>query len=309
MDPIAHIKPTKDSTLAMLLAAQRRGWPLHYMEAGDLRLEGGRTWARSRILEVFDDPDRWYALGPEEDRPLDGLDLLLMRKDPPFDLEYLYLTHLLECAESRGLAVFNAPAALRDANEKLFALRWPDLTPPSLVSRDLSRIKAFLAEQGEMVLKPLDAMGGASVFRIAAGDPNLRVIWETLTDHGRRFVLAQRFIPEVTSEGDRRILLIDGQPVPYALARIPPAGEIRANLAVGGSGQGVELNERELAIAARVGPELRQRGVVFAGIDVIGGWLTEVNVTSPTCIRELDRIYGLDIAGDLLDRIEHRLNQ
>ncbi len=307
MDPIDHIKPFKDSTLAMMLAARRRGWELHYMEGRDLRLEAGRTWARTRTLEVFDDADRWFLPGPEEDLPLDRLDLVLMRKDPPFDLEYLYLTHLLESAEGRGLAVFNPPAALRDANEKLFALRWPELTPPNLVTCDLTRIKAFLSQQGDIVLKPLDAMGGASVFRITASDPNLTVIWETLTQHGRRLVLAQRFLPEVLEGGDRRILLIDGEPVPYALARMPPPGEIRANLAVGGRGHGVELSDRDLAIAERIGPELRRRGIVFAGIDVIGGYLTEVNVTSPTCIRELDRAYGLDIAGRLLDCIERRL--
>jgi glutathione synthase len=307
MDPIATIKPYKDSTLAMLLAAQARGWPLWYMELGDLYLAGDRCHARMRPLRVRDDPDDWFTLGATRDAPLDELPVVLMRKDPPVDMEYVHATQLLELAERRGCLVVNRPAALRDLNEKLATAWFPDCCVPTLVTRDMAQLADFVATQGDAIVKPLDAMGGASVFRVRGGDPNRNVIFETLTDQGRRYAMVQRFIPEI-SAGDKRILLLDGEPVPYALARIPRPGETRGNLAAGGTGRGIPLSDRDRWIAARVGPVLRERGVLFAGIDVIGDYLTEVNITSPTCIRELDAQFGLDIAGDLIGRIGERLD-
>lgn len=308
MDPIADIKPSKDSSLAMLLEAQRRGWSLAYMELGDLWLRDGQSWGRMRQLEVRDSASDWFSLGAESDQPLAELDLLLMRKDPPFDSEFLYATQLLELAERQGLLVVNRPQALRDCNEKLFASWFPELCPPSLVSSSSARLHGFIAEQRDVVLKPLDGMGGASIFRVRAGDPNSGVIIETLTAQGRRYALAQRFIPAI-EQGDKRILMIDGEPVPYVLARIPRPGDNRGNLAAGGSGRPQPLSEGDRRIAERVGPVLRERGIGFAGLDVIGDYLTEINVTSPTCIRELDRAYGINIAGDLLDVLEQRLEK
>ncbi len=306
MDPIGSIKSKKDSSFAMLLAAQAHGWSLHYMEPADLWLRDGRCHARWRPLTVRDDPLDWFALGEAEETPLAALDVVLMRQDPPFDTEYLYTTHLLSLAEAEGCLVVNRPRALRDANEKLATAWFPQCCAPSLVSRDQDRLRGFLAEQGDVILKPLDAMGGASIFRVRAGDPNTNVILETLTDHGRRLAMAQRFIAEIR-DGDKRILLIDGEPVPYALARVPAEGENRGNLAVGGRGVGVELSARDRWICAQVAPRLREEGLLFVGLDVIGDYLTEVNVTSPTCIRELDALYGLDIAGDLMAVIAARL--
>ncbi len=306
MDPIATIKPYKDSTLAMLLAAQARGWQLWYAELADLYLAGDRCHARLRALEVRDDRRDWFTLGAERDAPLDELAVVLMRKDPPVDMEYIHATQLLELAERRGSLVVNRPAALRDLNEKLATAWFPQCCVPTLVTRDMAQLGEFVAAQGDAIVKPLDAMGGASVFRVRADDPNRSVIFETLTDHGQRYAMVQRFIPEI-SAGDKRVLLIDGEPVPYALARIPQPGETRGNLAAGGRGVGVPLSERDRWIAAQVGPVLRERGVLFAGIDVIGEYLTEVNITSPTCIRELDAQFGLDIAGDFVKRIEGKL--
>ena len=305
MDPVATIKPYKDSTLAMLLAAQRRSWRLWYMELADLYLAGDRCHARMRTLEVRDDRHDWFTLGTERDAPLDELPVVLMRKDPPVDMEYIHATQLLELAERRGTLVVNRPAALRDLNEKLATAWFPQCCVPTLVTRSMRQLGEFVAAQGDAILKPLDAMGGASVFRVRADDPNRSVIFETLTAHGQRYAMVQRFIPEI-SAGDKRILLIDGVPVPYALARIPPPGETRGNLAAGGRGVGVPLSERDHWIATQVGPVLRERGVLFAGIDVIGDYLTEVNITSPTCIRELDDQFGLDIAGDLIERIAEK---
>lgn len=307
MDPIANIKRHKDSSFAMLLEGQRRGWPLWYMELPDLFLRAGRTWARMRPLRVLDDPDHWFELGESRTVPLDDLDVVLMRKDPPFDMEYVYATYLLEQAEARGTLVVNRPRALRDANEKLYTAWFSDWTPPTLVSRNAVDFKGFLAEHGDVILKPLGGMGGTSIFRIAAGDPNTNVIIETLTDHGSQYAMAQRFIPEIR-DGDKRILVIDGEPVPYVLARVPAAGETRGNLAAGGSGHGQPISGRDREIANAVAPRLREAGILFAGLDVIGDWLTEVNVTSPTCIRELDAQFGLNIAGILFDAIERKLN-
>ena len=308
MDPIATITIKKDTTFAMLLAAQARNWELHYFEQADLYARGNEAFGRSRRLRVQDDKHGWYAFHGECELPLAELDVILMRKDPPFDMEYIYTTYLLELAEIAGTLVVNKPRSLRDANEKLFALHFPHCCPPTLVSRDPARFKAFLGEQQDIVVKPLDGMGGASVFRLAQDDPNTNVILETLTAHGRRLSMAQRYVPEVTA-GDKRILLIDGDPVPYALARIPQAGETRANLAAGGRGEGIALNERDLWICAQVAPKLREMGLLFVGLDVIGDYLTEINVTSPTCARELDAQFGLDIGGELMTAIERQLRR
>ena len=308
MDPIATISVKKDTTLAMLLAAQARGWDLHYFEQADLYARGNQAFGRSRALTVKNDKQAWFAFDDERELALAELDVLLMRKDPPFDMEYIYTTYLLELAEAAGVLVVNKPASLRDANEKFFALHFPQCCPPTLVARDPARLKTFLNEHHDIVVKPLDGMGGASVFRLRQNDPNLNVILETLTGHGRRSTMAQRYIPEVTA-GDKRILLIDGEPVPYALARIPQAGETRANLAAGGRGEGVALGERDRWICAQVAPRLREMGLLFVGLDVIGEYLTEINVTSPTCARELDAQFGLDIGGDLMAAIEGRLRR
>ncbi len=305
MDPIGSIKIKKDSSFAMLLAAQRRGWELLYMEQGDLFLRDGRVYAHLRRLRVSDDARGWFELEAPHTEALEKLDIVLMRKDPPFDMEYIYTTQLLERAEAEGVLVVNKPASLRDCNEKLFTAWFPDCCAPTLVTRDQPQLREFLDEQGDIILKPLDGMGGASIFRVRAGDPNTGVILETLTAHGTRFAMAQRFIPEI-SAGDKRILMIDGEPVPYALARIPAQGELRGNLAAGGRGVGVELSARDRWICEQLGPALRARGLTFVGLDVIGDYLTEINVTSPTCIRELDAQYGLDIAGQLMDCLAAR---
>lgn len=302
MDPIQTIQVKKDTTFAMLLAAQARGWELYYLEQSDLYLKGDRSYGRARLLTVKQDSHQWFNFAGENELALDELDIILMRKDPPFDLEYIYSTYILEAAERRGTLVVNRCQSLRDANEKVFALHFAHCCPPTLVTRDAARIGTFLQEHGDIVVKPLDGMGGTSVFRLRPDDPNRNVILETLTERGRRQIMAQRYIPAVT-EGDKRILLIDGEPIPYALARIPAAGETRANLAAGGKGVGVPLSERDRWICSQVGPVLRQKGLYFVGLDVIGDYLTEVNVTSPTCARELDAQFGLDIGGQLMDAL------
>ncbi len=307
MDPIGSINYKKDSTLAMLLAAQQQGWELYYMEQADLFLATAEARALMRPLQVQADPDCWYSLGQTEPRPLAELDVILMRKDPPFDMDYIYTTYLLELAETAGTLVVNRPQSLRDANEKLFTALFPQCTPPTLVSSRAELIRDFLAEHGDIILKPLDSMGGTSIFRVQQGDVNTGVIIETLTHHGRRQIMAQRYIPEI-SEGDKRILLIDGDPIPYALARIPAQGETRANLAAGGRGVGIPLTDRDRWICEQVAPVLRAKGLLFVGLDVIGDYLTEINVTSPTCIRELDEQFNLNIAGRLLERISLTLN-
>ncbi|MDZ7661847.1 glutathione synthase [Thiohalophilus sp.] len=307
MDPIGSINYKKDSTLAMLLAAARRGWQLQYMEQPDLYLDGSRPRARSRALQVYADPDHWYELGPAQEQSLDALDVILMRKDPPFDLDYLYSTHILELAEAGGALVVNKPQSLRDANEKLFTTWFPDCMPPTRVSSQPARIREFLNRHEDIIVKPLDSMGGSMVFRLQREGLNTGVILETMTQHGKRLIMAQRFVPEIR-EGDKRILLIDGEPVPYALARIPAAGETRANLAAGGRGSGVPLSERDYQICEQVAPVLRDKGLLFVGLDVIGDYLTEINVTSPTCIRELDELYQLNIADQLMQSIEQHLS-
>jgi len=303
MDPIGSIRIAKDSTFAMLLEAQRRGHRLHYVLPGGLGMAGGRAVARLAPLEVRDDPAGWYELGPASQRPLGEGDLVLMRKDPPVDADYLHDTQILSVAQRQGALVVNDPQGLRDMNEKLAALEFPQCCPPTVVSRDPATLKAFVAEHGDVVLKTLDGMGGRSVFRASTGDPNLNVILETLTAGGRHLAMAQRYLPEIV-EGDKRILLIDGVPVDYCLARIPQGDEFRGNLAAGGRGEGRPLTGRDRWIASQVGPALRARGMRFVGLDVIGDWLTEINVTSPTCIRELDAQFGLNIAGLLFDALE-----
>ncbi len=308
MDPIGSITIKKDSTFAMLLAAQARGWSLRYIELNDLFVRDGITYARNREISVREDPKDWYTLGDEETVPLHSLDVVLMRKDPPFDMEYVYATYMLERAEEAGLLVVNKPQSLRDANEKMFTAWFPQCCPPTLVSRDSARLKEFLSEQKDIVIKPLDGMGGASIFRLGRGEPNVNVIFETLTRRGTRFAMAQRFIAEI-SKGDKRILLIDGEPVPHGLARVPAEGDLRGNLAAGAKGVGADLSQRDKWICAQVGPELKRRGLLFVGLDVIGEFLTEINVTSPTCIRELDALYGLDIAGKLMNLIERKVTE
>ncbi len=303
MDPLGSINVKKDSTFAMMLAAQRRGHGVWYMEVGDLFLVDGRAMARMRSVEVTDNASDWYRISSEETRPLATLDAVLMRKDPPFDMEYVFTTYLLEQAQQAGCLVINDPRSLRDANEKVFTVQFPQCTPATLVTRRAADIRAFQSEHGDIILKPLDSMGGASVFLVRPGDPNLSVIIEGLTARGTRFCMAQRYIPEIR-DGDKRILLIEGEPVPYCLARIPAPGETRGNLAAGASSEGRPLTKRDRWIADQVGPELRKRGILFAGLDVIGEYLTEINVTSPTCIRELDAQFGIDIAGTLIERIE-----
>jgi glutathione synthase len=303
MDPIGSIKIAKDSTFAMLLEAQRRGHRLHYVIPGGLSMDGGDAVARVAPLAVRDDPRDWFDLGQPSRRIPGPGDVVLMRKDPPVDADFIHDTQLLGFMQRQGARVVNDPQGLRDFNEKLAALEFPQCCPPTLVSREAAALKAFVGEHGDAVLKPLDGMGGRSIFRARAGESNLNVILETLTDGGRHLAMAQRYLPEIV-EGDKRILLVDGEPVDYCLARIPQGDEFRGNLAAGGRGEGRPLTERDRWIAAQVGPRMRERGMRFVGLDVIGDWLTEVNVTSPTCIRELDAQFGLNIAGMLFDAIE-----
>ena len=303
MDPISGIATYKDSTFAMLLEAQRRGHEIWYMEPGDLAVRDGEALGRMRPLSVRDNREDWFTLGDAEARELAQLDFLLMRKDPPFDMDYVYTTYVLDLAERAGVTVVNRPQALRDANEKCFITQFPQCCVPMLLTRHSAEIRAFAAEHGLSVVKPLDGMGGESIFQLRPDDPNLNVILETITQKDSELVMVQRYIPEI-SEGDKRVLVVGGEPVPYALARIPGEGDFRGNLARGGRGVGVELSDRDRWIVGQVAPELKKRGILFAGLDVIGDWLTEINVTSPTCIRELDSQFGLNIAGDLFDALE-----
>lgn len=308
MDPIDTIVPKKDSTLAMLLAAQARGHRIVYFRQQDLYINQGVAGGAGRQLRVTDSLERWFEFADDWAGPLADLDYLLMRKDPPFDIEYVYTTYILQLAEDAGALVVNRPSALRDINEKAFTAWFAEHTPPMLLSRSHADLKAFLQTHESAVYKPLDGMGGKSIFVVHAGDVNTNVVIETLSDHGSRYVIAQRFIPEI-SDGDKRILMIDGEPIDYALARIPAPGDSRGNLVMGATGEGRPLTDNDRAICAAVGPVLRERGVAFAGIDVIGDYLTEINVTSPTGIRELDRQFGLDIGNELIAAIERRLAQ
>ena len=303
MDPIHQINTRKDSTFAMLLEAQVRGWKIWYMEQKDLKLKNSQVMASCRALTVTDQAENWFEFGEHTEIELSELDVVLMRKDPPFDMNYIYTTYLLELS---GTLIVNNPQTLRDANEKLSTAWFPQCCAPTLVSSNSDEFNQFIDEQEDIIIKPLDGMGGASIFRVIKGDPNTNVILETLTEHGQRPVMAQRFIPEIT-EGDKRILIVNGETIPYALARIPKEGENRGNLAAGGSGVGMPISERDHWICQQVGPELKKRGVLFAGIDVIGDYLTEINITSPTCIRELDSIFNLNISAMLMDAIEENL--
>ncbi|HTF98943.1 MAG TPA: glutathione synthase [Cellvibrio sp.] len=306
MDPIADIKFYKDTTLALLLAAQERGWNLYYMEQKDLYLSQGEARANTRNLVVADNSDNWFELGLHEDRKLGDLDVILMRKDPPFDTEYIYSTYILEAAQEQGALVVNDPRSLRDCNEKIFATRFPQCSPPLLVSRDMLRLREFHLQHGDVVFKPLDGMGGSRIFRCRQDDPNVGVILETLTDFGKQLIMAQRYIPAIT-DGDKRILVVDGEAVPYCLARIPAKGETRGNLAAGGTGVAQPLTEKDMWIVQQVAPALKEKGLMFVGLDVIGEYLTEINVTSPTCAREIDKAYNTGIGSRLIKAIERRL--
>lgn len=307
MDPIGEIKFEKDSTLAMLLAAQARGWELAYLELEDLHLRDGVAMGRSRKLDVRADPVNWFTLGEPAVVPLARFDCILMRKDPPFDTEYIYASYILERAELAGSLVVNRPRGLRDMNEKVYTAWFPQCCAPTLITRDMGDMKAFLAEHRRIVVKPLDGMGGRSIFVIESGDKNTNVVLETISGHGSRYTIVQRYLPDIVTGGDSRVLLVDGQPIPYALARIPDAQDNRGNLAAGAKGVGRPLNDRDRWLAAEIGPALAEQGMLFVGLDVIGGFVTEINVTSPTGIRELDRQFGLDIGGELIKAIERRL--
>jgi glutathione synthase len=308
MDPISSIKYAKDSTLAMLLAASARGFELVYMEQSDLSLKDGRAFARVRPLTVKADPAGWYTLGEPKVAALkDVVDVILMRKDPPFDMEYIYSTYMLERAEIEGVLICNRPQGLRDMNEKVYTAWFPQACAPTLITRDMADMAAFVREHGKAVCKPLHGMGGRSIFVVVADDKNMNVIFETLTNYGQQYAIVQRYIPDIVDTGDSRVLLIDGEPVPYALARIPSASDNRGNLAAGAKGVGRPLNDRDRWLAAQVGPTLAANGMIFVGLDVIGGYVTEINVTSPTGIRELDKQFSLNIGDMLMAAIERRL--
>ncbi len=308
MDPMGSINFKKDTTLAMLLAAQKRGWELWYMEMSDMYLAQNVAMGCMRPVTVRNDPTDWYSLGEMVRQEIGSMDVVLMRKDPPFDNEFLYATHILERAEQQGALIVNKPQSLRDYNEKLFATQFPQCQPPVLVTRRKELLREFHREHGDVIFKPLDGMGGSSIFRLGQNDPNLSVIIETLTRHGTQQIMAQKYIPEIV-HGDKRILMIDGEHIGYALARIPAANETRGNLAAGGTGRGQELSERDKWICAQVGPTLKEKGLIFVGLDVIGDYLTEINVTSPTCVRELDAAFGIDIAGQLMECIARKLGK
>lgn len=303
MDPIQTVKTYKDSSFAMLLAAQARGWELNYMEMGDLYIRDGRAFARMRTVSVVDQKVDFFSFHADRHQPLDELDFIIMRKDPPFNMEYIYATYILELAERAGSIIVNKPQSLRDANEKMFTALFPGATPPTLIARDATLIKSFLSEHQDVIMKPLDMMGGSSIFRVTAESPNVNVIIETMTERGNIFTIVQRYIPDVVSTGDKRILLIDGKAPTHSLARMPSEGETRANMAAGGKGFAVEMTERDLWLCEQVGPTLKEMGLIFVGIDVIGDYITEINVTSPTGIRELHEQAGLDIAGELMDAL------
>lgn len=306
MDPIADIAFKKDSSLALLQAAKRRGWSLFYMEQSDLFLEDGRAFAYMQPLDVFDDPKHWFECGARQAQPLATLDVILMRKDPPVDQAFLDATHLLGFAEREGVWVINPTTALRECNEKLFAQQFPQCIAPCVVSCDEQVLRAFHVKHRDVIFKPLDGMGGTGIFRITEDGRNLGAVLEQLTLRGQRQIMAQKFIPEIR-DGDTRILIIDGEPIPYGLARIPSEGEVRGNLAAGGRGVARELTDRDYWLVEQVRPALKQHGIIIAGLDVIGDYITEINVTSPTCFREIDAQYGTDIAGRVMDVIAERL--
>ncbi len=307
MDPIDAIHYAKDSTLAMLLAAQARGWSLAYLEQRDVWLRDGTAWGRARPLTVAANPGKWFELGEPAAMPLGELDCILMRKDPPFDTEYIYTTYILERAAAQGALVVNRPDGLRDMNEKVYTAWFPQCCAPTLITRDMGDMAAFLAEHGKIVCKPLHGMGGKSIFVLERHDKNMAVVFETLTDYGQRFAIVQRYLPQITTGGDARVLLIDGEPLPYALARIPQPHDNRGNLAAGARAEVRDLTDRERWLAGEIGPSLVAAGMLFVGLDVIGGYVTEINVTSPTGIREIEKQHPIDIGGQLMDAIERRL--
>tara|TARA_B110000014_G_C20083542_1_gene566481 strand:+ start:256 stop:1212 length:957 start_codon:yes stop_codon:yes gene_type:complete len=306
MDPIENIVPKKDSSLAMLLEAERRNYEIHYMLQSDLKLLAGKAIAQTTILSVEDNLEKWYKFGKQQQVNIDELDVILMRKDPPFDMEYIYTTYILERAEINGTLIINKPSSLRDMNEKIYTAWFSDCSPLTLVSRSMNEIRQFVKTHKKIVIKPLDGMGGKSIFVVHHTDKNTNVIIETLTDYGTKFAMAQIYIPEI-KEGDKRILLIDGEPIPYCLARIPSAQDNRGNLVMGARGKGKKLTDQDIQICKKIGPVLKENGIVFCGIDVIGDYLTEINSTSPTGIRELDRNFNLNISGMLFDEIEKKL--
>jgi len=307
MDPIDQIAYKKDTSLALMYAAQQRGCELYYMEQQDLSIQNGAAYGRMAPIKVDMNPDNWFEMGEFSDQPLSNLNIILMRKDPPFDSEFVYSTYILERAEQEGVLIANKPQSLRDCNEKVFATAFADLMTPTVVTRRADLLKAFHAEHGDVIFKPLDGMGGSSIFCLKQDDPNVSVIIETLTDHGQQQIMAQRYIPEI-KQGDKRILMIDGEPVPYCLARIPAEGETRGNIAAGGSGVTMELSAKEREIALKIGPTLKEKGLYFVGLDVIGDYVTEINVTSPTCVREISRDSGIDVAGQLIDCLLSKVN-
>lgn len=307
MDPIGAITYKKDTTLAMLLAAQARGFELSYLEQRDLSLRDGVAWGRVRPLTVKADPNAWFTLGEPRLERLGDFHCILMRKDPPFDTEYIYTTYILERAEEQGAMVVNRPQGLRDMNEKVFTAWFPQCCAPTLITRDMADMEAFLRDHGKVVCKPLHGMGGRSIFVLERNDKNMNVVFETLTDYGQRFAIVQRYIPDIVETGDSRVLVIDGEPVPYALARIPMASDNRGNLAAGAKGVGRPLNDRDRWLVSQIGPTLAARGMLFVGLDVIGGYVTEINVTSPTGVRELDQQFGISIADLFIQAVERRL--
>lgn len=307
MDPIADIKPAKDTTLAMMLAAQRRGWQLLYAEQQDLWLRDGVAYGRLRDVKVRDDLEDWFELGEARTEKLGDVPVILMRKDPPFDMEYIYTTYILERAEEQGALVVNRPQGLRDMNEKVFTAWFPQCCAPTLITRDMNDMHAFLREHLRIVCKPLYGMGGRSIFVVDRGDKNANVVFETLSEYGTHYAIVQKYIPDIVATGDTRVLVIDGEPAPYALARIPSESDNRGNLAAGARGEGRELTDRDRWLVGEIGPTLRERGMLFVGLDVIGGYVTEINVTSPTGVREIDKQFGIDIAGLLMDAIEKRI--
>lgn len=306
MDPIQSINIKKDTSFAMLLEAQKRGYELYYMEMSDLYMHQGIAYASMQKISVEYNSEKWFEFGSSVEQPLDQLDVILMRKDPPFDTEFIYATYMLERAEENGTLIVNKPQSLRDANEKLFTAWFAEHTPDTLVTRSASKIREFHRIHHDIILKPLDGMGGASIFRIKADDPNVGVIIETLTEHGHRYCMAQTYLPAIV-DGDKRVLVVDGEPVPYCLARIPAQGETRGNLAAGGRGEPRTLTEADWKIARAVGPMLKAKGLIFVGLDIIGDRLTEINVTSPTCVREIEAQFDINICGLLMDAIERRL--
>ncbi|WP_448248255.1 glutathione synthase [Thalassotalea agariperforans] len=308
MDPISAIKVKKDSSLAMMLEAQKRGYEIYYMEMQDLYLQQGQARANTKKVTVADDESNWYQFDAEQDIALSELDAILMRKDPPFDTEFIYATYILERAEVAGTLIVNKPQSLRDCNEKLFTAWFAELTPKTLVTRNAKQIRQFLAQEKDMIIKPLDGMGGSSIFRVQENDPNVGVIIETLTNHGQQYTMVQEYMPAI-KDGDKRILIVNGEPMPYCLARIPAQGETRGNLAAGGRGEARPLSASDKLIAETIAPELKKRGLYFVGLDVIGDKVTEINVTSPTCIREIEAAYPINISGKLMDAIEEQLGQ